>query len=114
MKNILVENILESISKLNLLELSDLIIKIEHKFNLKIEEKIIETKKNTFDIFLTDIGDKKINLIKIIKEITNLSLKESKDLVEKKNSIIKKNLNKEECDEIVKKITNVGGKVEVK
>ncbi|MBY0585419.1 ribosomal protein L7/L12 [Candidatus Carsonella ruddii] len=114
MKNILVENILESISKLNLLELSDLIIKIEQKFNLKIEDKILDVKKDKFDIFLKEIGDKKINLIKTIKEITNLSLKESKDLVEKKNSLIKSNLNKEECDEIVKKITNVGGKVEVK
>ncbi|UNB92169.1 ribosomal protein L7/L12 [Candidatus Carsonella ruddii] len=113
MKNILVDNILDSISKLNLLEISDLIIKIEKKFDLKIEDKK-ETIKDKFDIYLTEIGIKKINLIKIIKEITNLSLKESKDLVEKKNSLIKSNLNKKECDEIVKKITEVGGKVEIK
>ncbi|AQU89596.1 ribosomal protein bL12 [Candidatus Carsonella ruddii] len=114
MKNILIENILELISKLNLLELSDLINKIEQKFNLKIDNNIEEIKKNKFDIFLKEVGDKKINLIKVIKEITNLSLKESKDLVEKKNSLIKSNLSKEQCDEIVKKINNVGGKVEIK
>ncbi|XOD38966.1 MAG: 50S ribosomal protein L7/L12 [Candidatus Carsonella ruddii] len=114
MKNVLIENILELISKLNLLELSDLINKIEQKFNLKIDNNIEEIKKNKFDIFLKEVGDKKINLIKVIKEITNLSLKESKDLVEKKNSLIKSDLSKEQCEEIVKKINNVGGKVEIK
>ncbi|MFI4883849.1 MAG: ribosomal protein bL12 [Candidatus Carsonella ruddii] len=114
MENVLINNIIEKISKLNLLELSDLIIKIEKKFNLKIEEKEINIKKEFFDVYLKEIGDKKINLIKIIKEITNLSLKESKEFVEKKNSLIKKNINKIECDEIVKKITSVGGKVEIK
>ncbi|ATX33411.1 50S ribosomal protein L7/L12 [Candidatus Carsonella ruddii] len=114
MKNIIIENILDLISKLNLLELSDLIIKIEQKFNLKNENIVENIKKNKFDIFLKEIGDKKINLIKVIKEITNLSLKESKDLVEKKNSLIKSGLDKEQCDEIVKKINSVGGKVEIK
>ncbi|MFI4870053.1 MAG: ribosomal protein bL12 [Candidatus Carsonella ruddii] len=114
MENVLINSIIEKISKLNLLELSDLIIKIEKKFNLKIEEKEINIKKEFFDIYLKEIGEKKINLIKVIKDITNLSLKESKELIEKKNSLIKKNLNKTECDEIVKKITLVGGKVEIK
>ncbi|MGK2912819.1 MAG: ribosomal protein bL12 [Candidatus Carsonella ruddii] len=114
MENILINNIIEKISKLNLLELSNLIIKIEEKFNLKIEEKEINIKKETFDIYLKEIGAKKINLIKIIKDITNLSLKESKELIEKKNSLIKQNINKLECDEIVKKITSVGATVDIK
>ncbi|MFI4878811.1 MAG: ribosomal protein L7/L12 [Candidatus Carsonella ruddii] len=114
MENILINSIIEKISKLNLLELSDLIIKIEKKFNLKIEEKEINIKKENFDIYLKKIGEKKINLIKIIKDITNLSLKESKELIEKENSLIKKNTNKIECDEIVKKITAIGAQVEIK
>ncbi|MFI4883681.1 MAG: ribosomal protein bL12 [Candidatus Carsonella ruddii] len=114
MENILINNIIEKISKLNLLELSDLIIKIEKKFNLKIEEKEINIKKETYDVYLKEIGEKKINLIKVIKDITNLSLKESKELIEKKNSLIKKNINKKECDEIVKKINSVGGQVDIK
>ncbi|MGK2916136.1 MAG: ribosomal protein L7/L12 [Candidatus Carsonella ruddii] len=114
MENVLINNIIEKISKLNLLELSDLIIKIEKKFNLKIEETEINIKKEFFDVYLKEIGEKKINLIKIIKEITNLSLKESKELIEKKNSLIKKNITKIECDEIVKKITSVGGQVDIK
>ncbi|BCG49402.1 ribosomal protein bL12 [Candidatus Carsonella ruddii] len=114
MQNELVNNILELISKLNLLELSDLIIKIEKKFNLVAEEEKREIIKEKFDIYLSEIGDKKINLIKAIKDITNLSLKESKDLVEKKNALIKKNVNKNECEDISKKINSVGGKVEIK
>ncbi|MGK2931139.1 MAG: ribosomal protein bL12 [Candidatus Carsonella ruddii] len=114
MENILINNILENISKLNLIELSNLIIKIEKKFNLKIEEKEINIKKETFDIYLKEIGEKKINLIKTIKDITNLSLKESKELIEKKNALIKKNINQTECDEIVKKIISVGATVDIK
>ncbi|AFP84210.1 ribosomal protein L7/L12 [Candidatus Carsonella ruddii HT isolate Thao2000] len=113
MEKLLVNDILELISKLTLIELSDLILKIEKKFNLECNiEK--QEKKNNFSIFLKDIGDKKINLIKLIKELTNLSLKESKDLIEKKNPLIKNNLNKEECDSIVKKLVSVGAKVEIK
>ncbi|BFI90993.1 ribosomal protein bL12 [Candidatus Carsonella ruddii] len=114
MEKILTDNILDLISKLNLLELSDLVLKIEKKFNLNINSKQTDEKKNNFSIFLKEIGDKKINLIKLIKEITNLSLKESKDLIEKKNSLIKSNLSKEECDEIEKKIVSLGAKVEIK
>ncbi|WGS66651.1 ribosomal protein L7/L12 [Candidatus Carsonella ruddii] len=114
MEKILTDNILELISKLNLIELSDLILKIEKKFNLSVNNQQSEQKKNSFSIFLKEIGDKKINLIKLIKELTNLSLKESKDLIEKKDSLIKSNLNKEECDEMVKKIVSLGAKVEIK
>ncbi|AGS06679.1 ribosomal protein bL12 [Candidatus Carsonella ruddii] len=114
MQNELVNNILESISKLNLLELSDLIIKIEKKFNIAVEEEKPEIIKEKFDVYLSEIGDKKINLIKVIKDITNLSLKESKDLVESKNALIKQNVNKIECEEISKKINSAGGKVEIK
>lgn len=114
MQNQLINNIIDLISKLNILELSDLILKIEKKFNLSINNQETNVEKKFFSIYLKEIGEKKISLIKIIKEITNLSLKESKELVEKKNSLIKNNLNKEECDEIVKKINDIGAKVEIK
>ncbi|AFP84030.1 ribosomal protein bL12 [Candidatus Carsonella ruddii] len=114
MEKTLIENILDLISKLNLIELSDLILKMEKKFNLSSNIEKQEEKKNNFSIFLKEIGDKKINLIKLIKELTNLSLKESKDLIEKKDALIKSNLNKEECDSMVKKIVGLGAKVEIK
>ncbi|AFP84390.1 ribosomal protein bL12 [Candidatus Carsonella ruddii] len=113
MENNIVNNILNSISKLNLLEINKLISDFEIKFGLvSSNEKNIE--KNKFDIYLKEIGNNKLNLIKTIKEITNLNLKESKILVDTPNSLIKKNVNKQECDEIIKKITLIGGKVEIK
>ncbi|BAF35194.1 ribosomal protein L7/L12 [Candidatus Carsonella ruddii PV] len=113
MENNIVNNVLDSISKLNLVEITTLISNLEKKFNLTVSnEKIAE--KNKFDIYLKEIGNNKLNLIKTIKDITNLNLKESKNLVDNKNSLIKKNVDKKECDEIVKKITLAGGIVEIK
>ncbi|AFP83836.1 ribosomal protein L7/L12 [Candidatus Carsonella ruddii CS isolate Thao2000] len=109
-----IEDLLFNISNLNLIELAKLVSEIEKKFNLNKTINNDTLEKKFFNVYLKNVGDKKISIIKIIKEITNLSLKESKDLVEKKDSLIKKNITKKECEDISLKISNLGGLVEIK
>ncbi|PMP97697.1 MAG: 50S ribosomal protein L7/L12, partial [Thermodesulfobacterium geofontis] len=67
-----------------------------------------------FDVILTEIGSNKINVIKVVREITGLGLKEAKDLVESVPKPIKTGVSKEEAEEIKKKLEEVGAKVEIK
>lgn len=69
--------------------------------------------KDSFDVKLTDFGDKKINIIKEVRAITGLGLKEAKDLVESVPGDLKKGASKDEAEEIKKKIEAAGGKVEI-
>ncbi len=69
--------------------------------------------KSSFDVKLTDFGDKKINIIKEVRAITALGLKEAKDLVEAIPSELKKGISKDEAEEIKKKIEAAGGKIEI-
>jgi large subunit ribosomal protein L7/L12 len=70
--------------------------------------------KTDFTVTLTDIGDKKINVIKVVREVTNLGLKEAKDLVEGAPKTLKEGVNKDEAATIKKKFEEVGAKVEIK
>ena len=70
--------------------------------------------KDTFDVVLTDVGDKKINVIKVVREVTSLGLKEAKDLVESAPKPIKEGIPKDEAEAIKKKFEEVGAKVEIK
>jgi large subunit ribosomal protein L7/L12 len=70
--------------------------------------------KTEFTVTLTDVGDKKINVIKAVREVTSLGLKEAKDLVEGAPKPIKEGVNKEEAESIRKKFEEVGAKVEIK
>jgi large subunit ribosomal protein L7/L12 len=70
--------------------------------------------KTDFTVTLTDIGDKKINVIKVVREVTSLGLKEAKDLVESAPKPIKEGVPKEEAESIRKKFEEVGAKVEIK
>ena len=70
--------------------------------------------KTDFTVTLTDIGDKKINVIKVVREVTNLGLKEAKDLVEGAPKTLKEAVNKDEAAAIKKKFEEVGAKVEIK
>jgi large subunit ribosomal protein L7/L12 len=67
-----------------------------------------------FNVILSDIGDKKINVIKVVREVTNLGLKEAKDLVESAPKPIKEAVSKDEAESIRKKFEEVGAKVEIK
>jgi len=70
--------------------------------------------KTEFNVILTDVGDKKINVIKVVREVTSLGLKEAKDLVEGAPKPIKEGVNKDEAESIRKKFEEVGAKVEIK
>jgi large subunit ribosomal protein L7/L12 len=70
--------------------------------------------KTDFTVTLTDIGDKKINVIKVVREVTSLGLKEAKDLVEAAPKPIKEGVPKDEAEAIRKKFEEVGAKVEIK
>jgi large subunit ribosomal protein L7/L12 len=70
--------------------------------------------KTDFTVTLTDVGDKKINVIKVVREVTNLGLKEAKDLVEGAPKTLKEGVNKDEAAAIKKKFEEVGAKVEIK
>ncbi len=70
--------------------------------------------KSSFDVILTAAGDKKIQVIKVVRELTALGLKEAKDLVDAGNKIVKEKVSKKEADEIKKKLEAVGAKVEIK
>ena len=70
--------------------------------------------KTEFNVVLTDVGDKKINVIKVVREVTSLGLKEAKDLVESAPKPIKEGVPKDEAESIRKKFEEVGAKVEIK
>ncbi|HXC32254.1 MAG TPA: 50S ribosomal protein L7/L12 [Verrucomicrobiae bacterium] len=122
-----VEGILEEIKGLTLLEAADLVKKMEETFGVSaaaaapvmvaggaaagaapVEEK------TEFSVVLTDVGANKINVIKAVREVTSLGLKEAKDLVDGAPKPIKEGVNKDEAASIKKKFEDVGAKVEVK
>ncbi len=70
--------------------------------------------KTDFDVILTDIGEKKINVIKVVREVTSLGLKEAKDLVEAAPKAVKEGVPKDEAEAVKKKFEEVGAKVEIK
>ena len=72
-----------------------------------------EEEQTEFDVVLAEVGDKKIQVIKVVRELTSLGLKEAKDLVEKAPTPVKENVSKEEADSIKAKLEEVGGTVEV-
>lgn len=116
----------DKLSNLTITEVVELIEILKDKWNIKnlenqssnisennIEKKIEKKIKTEFDIRLIDIGDKKIQIIKIVKEITGLGLKESKSLVDSYPSTIKSKINKEESEIIKKKFEENGATIEL-
>lgn len=122
------EEIINSISKMTVLELVDLIKEIEKKFNIsaasavfkqdvnvdsaKQESKVEE--KTLFTVVMTGYGDDKINIIKKIRTILNLGLKEAKDFVESLPALIKKDISKSEAEAIKKDLEASGAKIDLK
>jgi large subunit ribosomal protein L7/L12 len=74
----------------------------------------VEEEKTQFDVVLTDVGAKKINVIKVVREVTSLGLKEAKDVVDGAPKTIKEGVTKQEADDIKKKFEAEGAKVEIK
>ncbi len=123
------DEIVEKISRLSALELAKLTKKIEEKFGIEgmmapvgVPAAVTQVQaagekppeKTTFDIILKAAGSNKIQTIKEVRAITNLGLKEAKDLVESLPKPLKEKVSKEEADEIKKKMESIGAEVEIK
>lgn len=119
-----VEKLLDDISTLTILEASELKKMMEEKFGVTAAAPVavaavvgaapeVEV-KDTFDVVLTASGDKKIEVLKVVREVTGLGLKEAKDLVDSPPKPLKNAVKKDEAETIKKKIEAVGGKVELK
>ncbi|EOB4633525.1 50S ribosomal protein L7/L12 [Campylobacter jejuni] len=120
------EDVLEYISNLSVLELSELVKEFEEKFGVSAAPVMIAggaaaggaaaaaEEKTEFDIVLTDGGAKKIEVIKIVRALTGLGLKEAKDAVEQTPSTLKEVVAKAEAEEAKKQLEEAGAKVELK
>lgn len=118
--------ILEAIEKMSVLELSELIKAIEDKFGVSAAAPVavaagpaagpvaVEEEKTEFDVVLKEIGAEKIKVIKVVREITGLGLKEAKDVVDGAPSTIKEAMPKEEAEGVVAKLKEVGATAELK
>jgi large subunit ribosomal protein L7/L12 len=122
-----VDSILEEIKGLTLLEASDLVKKMEETFGVSAAAATVVAgggggaaaaapaeEKTEFTVVLTDVGGNKINVIKAVREVTSLGLKEAKDLVDGAPKTVKEGVSKDEAATIKKKFEDVGAKVEVK
>ena len=122
------DDVVEFISNMSVLELSEFIKELEEKFGVSAaapvavaaagaapaEAAAAEEEKTEFDVVLAGAGDQKIKVIKEIRAITSLGLKEAKELVESAPQPVKEGVTKEEAQEIKEKIEAVGGSVELK
>ena len=118
-----VEKLLEDIASLTVLEASELKKMMEDKFGVTAAAPIAVAavaapaaveEKDSFDIVLTSSGDKKIEVLKVVREVTGLGLKEAKDLVDGAPKPLKNGVKKDEAETIKKKVEAAGGKVELK
>ena len=120
------EDVVSFIDNMTVLEMSEFVKELEDKYGVTAAAPAVAIaapaaggesaaeEKTEFDVILTAIGDKKIQVIKEVRTITALGLKDAKDLVEAAPKAIKEGVKKEEAEEIQKKIEEVGGTVEVK
>ena len=105
--------IIAMIEKMTVLELNDLVKALEEHFGVSAAAAA-EEEKTEFDAILKDAGAEKIKVIKVIRELTGLGLKEAKDFVESAPKTIKEAASKEECEKIKAKLAEVGAVVEIK
>jgi large subunit ribosomal protein L7/L12 len=122
------EDVIEFISNMTVLELSELIKELEDKFGVSAaapvavadagavagEEGASAEEKTEFDVILVEFGSQKIKVIKEIRAVTSLGLKEAKELVESAPKPIKEAVSKEEAEKIKEQVEKVGAKVEIK
>ncbi len=124
-----VDELIESIGDMTVIELSSLVKALEEKFGVSAQVPVMGAaapagtasaaqaqaeEKTTFTVILAEVGPQKIQVIKEIRAITSLGLKEAKDLVEAAPKPIKENVSKEEADSIKAKVEAVGAKIELK
>lgn len=118
------EDILEAISNMSVMDVVGLVKDMEDKFGVSAAAVAVaapaagaaaaEEEKTEFDVVLAEIGGNKINVIKVVREVTGLGLKEAKDMVEGAPKAIKEGIAKDAAEELKKKLEEAGAKVEVK
>lgn len=122
------EEIVDAVSTMSLLEVADLVKMFEEKFGVSAAAPVAfaapgaggaggaaaEEEQTEFDVILTDVGASKINVMKVVREITGLGLKEAKDLVDNPPKPIKEGISKEDAAKVKEQIEAQGGKAEIK
>ncbi|MGB9877591.1 MAG: 50S ribosomal protein L7/L12 [bacterium] len=125
------EEIIEAIKKMSVLELNELVKALQEEFGVSAIPAVAaapaaaptatavaeappeEEEKTTFDVILKEVGEKKIQVIKVVRELTGLGLKEAKDLVESAPQKVKEGVSKQEAEEVKKKLEEQGAVVEI-
>jgi len=123
------EEIIATLSELSILEVADLVKKLEERWGVSAAAPVVVAgggataaaaqpaaapEKDEFDVVLTGAGDKKIQVIKVVRELTALGLKEAKDLVDSAPKPVKEGVAKAEAEEMKKKLEEAGGAVELR
>ena len=120
-----VEEIVAAIDEMSVLELNELVKAVEEKYGVSAAAGVVvaaaggdaagaAAEKDEFDVELTEVGAEKIKVIKVVREVTGLGLKEAKDTVEAAPKVIKEGASKEEAEEIKSKLEAEGAKVTLK
>ena len=118
------EDVLEFISNMSVLELSELVKEFEEKFGVSAQATVVAgggaavaeaaEEQTEFNVVLTSAGDKKINVIKVVRAVTGLGLKEAKDAVENTPTVLKEAASKDEAEDIKKQLEEAGATCELK
>lgn len=124
------DDVLNFIDNMKVLELADFVKKIEERYGVSAAAAIpvaagvgsaaaggaqaVVEEKTSFDVILSSVGDKKIQVIKVVRELTNLGLKEAKDLVDGAPKPVKTGVSKEDAESMKAKLVEVGAQVEIK
>ena len=122
MAKLSVQEIIDALKELSVMELNDLVTACEEEFGVSAAAGVMVAaapaaeveEKTEFDVELTEAGDQKIKVIKVVREITGLGLKEAKELVESAPKVLKEQATKEEAEELKKKLEEVGAAVTLK
>ena len=119
------DDILNAIAEMSVMEVVELVEAMEEKFNVSAAAAVAAApaaaaageaaeEKTEFDVVLTGAGEKKVNVIKAVRELTGLGLKEAKEMVDSAPSVIKEGASKDEAEEAKKKLEEAGASVELK
>ena len=122
-----IQKIIEAIEKMTVLEMADLVKELEDRFGVTAAAPVAMAaapaagaaegaaeEKTEWDVVLAETGEKKFQVVKVIRQVTDLGLKEAKDLVDNPGQAVKKGVTKDEAEEVKKKLEEAGAKVELK
>ncbi len=125
MAKLTAQELIDAIKELTVLELNDLVKACEEEFGVSAAAGVVvaagagagaapEEEKTEFDVELTEVGAEKVKVIKVVREVTGLGLKEAKEVVDGAPKVVKEAASKDEAEEIKKKLEEVGAKVTLK